>query len=261
MHTISLALNIVLAAYIVWEVIRFVPRYRRLKQQIANGDTRARTRIYYEALAFEWISALLALLALRFDWNKLNPNALAIADSRWLQPLSQGAAFDRGATVGLFFGVALGALGFLIVRIKANRRRVAPAPNARPPWWRKLLPDFSALLPATAREKYLWSALAISAGVCEEVVFRGWLFATLHDMFALAGLTPHATMLVLLSAAIFGLAHGYQRIAGMVLTAFAGVLLGVLYIKTGSLFVPIVLHILLDLRFAILPAPRANGIS
>lgn len=256
MHILPVTIDLVLAGYIVWEVLRFVPRYRELKQEIANGNTRSRTRIYYEVLAFEWISALLALLALGFDWNKLSPKSLPIDGSRLLQPLSESAAFDRGATVGLFFGIALGVLGFLMIRIRANRRAVAPAQNARPPRWRKLLPDFSALLPVTAREKYLWTGIAISAGICEEIVFRGWLLATLHGIFALGG-----TTLVLIAAAIFGLAHEYQQIAGMLLTAVAGALFCVLYIKTGSLVVPILLHILLDLRFAVLPAPRTWNLN
>jgi hypothetical protein len=62
-----------LAGYVVWEVIQFVPRYRRLKPAVAKGDSGARTRLYYQALVFEWVSALLALLALGFDWNKRNP--------------------------------------------------------------------------------------------------------------------------------------------------------------------------------------------
>ncbi len=251
MHILPVTIDIVLAGFIVWEVLRFVPRYRQLKQDIANGDTRARTRLYYEVLAFEWISALLALLALGFDWNKLNPNSLGIDGIRLLEPLSQGGGLDRGFTVGIFFGVALGTVAFLMLRIKANRRSVAPLAPARPQWWRKLMPDFSALLPATAREKYLWTALAFSAGICEEIVFRGWLLPTLQGIFALGGMA-----LILIASALFGLAHAYQRITGMLLTALAGVLFCVLYIKTGSLLVPILLHILVDLRFAVLPAPR-----
>jgi membrane protease YdiL (CAAX protease family) len=103
------------------------------------------------------------------------------------------------------------------------------------------LPDFSTLLPVTTHERLVWVAVAASAGICEEIVFRGWLLATLHSPVGLAG-----TTLVLVAAVIFGLAHAYQRVAGMVLTAFAGALFCVLYVKTGSLLVPILLHILID---------------
>ena len=62
-----------------------------------------------------------------------------------------------------------------------------------------------------------------------------------------------------MAAVLFGLAHSYQGIAGMVLTAFAGLLFCGLYVATGSLLFPILLHILVDVRFAILPAPRTQN--
>lgn len=118
---------------------------------------------------------------------------------------------------------------------------------------RKLMPDFTALIPVTGRERLLWAAAAISAGICEEIVFRGWLLATLHDSVGLGG-----TALVPTAAAIFGLAHTYQGVTGVILTALAGVLFCVLYVATGSLLVPILLHCVVDLRFAFLPAPRTR---
>jgi membrane protease YdiL (CAAX protease family) len=252
MHILSLAVSITLPGYIGWQVVRFNGRYRQLKQDIADGDTQARIRIYRQALAFEWMSALLAVVALGFDWSKLNPKSLALDSSGLMQSLPVHGSFDRGALAGLLVGIVGGTVGFAIARLRANRRSASsPAtPLAR---LRKLLPDFSALLPVSTQERLLWCVVAISAGVCEEVVFRGWLLATLHNPIGLAG-----TALIVVASAVFGLAHAYQRITGMVLTAFAGALFCVLYVKTGSLLVPILLHILIDIRFAILPAPRVQ---
>jgi membrane protease YdiL (CAAX protease family) len=250
MHILAFIIDFILAAYIAWEVFRFNGRYRQLKQDLAKGDTQARTRIYCRALAFEWISALLALFALGFDWHRLNPKFLALDTSRIMQSVSLNGTFDRGAAIGLFAGVALGTVGFIVARLRANRRD-SPLAQAPASQWRKLLPDFSALLPVSTQERLLWSAVAVSAGICEEVVFRGWLLDTLHSMAGLTG-----TTLILFAAAVFGLAHTYQRITGILLTAFAGVLFCALYVKTGSLLAPILLHTLIDLRFAFLPAPR-----
>jgi membrane protease YdiL (CAAX protease family) len=252
MHHLSLAVDIILAGYIAWQVFRFNGRYRQLKQDLANGDAQARIRVYWQALAFEWISALLAVVALGFDWGHLNPRSLALDNSALMQSLSANGAFDRGALTGVLVGIVGGTVGFAVARIRANRRN-ASAPARQPSRWRKLLPDFSALLPVSTQERVLWCAVAISAGICEEVVFRGWLLATLHSPVGLAG-----TALIVVAAAIFGLAHAYQRITGMILTTLAGVLFCVLYVKTGSLLVPILLHILIDIRFAILPAPRVQ---
>jgi len=254
MRILSFILDIILAGYLGWEVFQFSGRYRQLKQEVANGDTRARLRIYYRALVFEWMSALLALLALGFDWNKLNPKSLALDGSNLMRQLLPNGSFDRGAATGIVVGLALGTAGFIVARLRANRRAAnAPAAPASAPWWRKLLPDFSALLPVTAHERMVWAAVAVSAGICEEVVFRGWLLATLHGPLGLRG-----TALIAVAAAAFGLAHAYQRIAGVLLTSLAGALFCVLYVATGSLLVPILLHILVDLRFALLPASRAQ---
>ena len=42
----------------------------------------------------------------------------------------------------------------------------------------------------------------------------------------------------------------------MVLTGYVGLLFGVLYVASGSLLLPVVLHALIDARFALIPARR-----
>lgn len=255
MYILSFATDIILAGYVVSEVARFVPKYRQLKQAIANGDAQALTRVYKRAVVFEWVSAVLALLALGFDWDKLNPKFLALDDSWVIQRIARaGGAFNRGALAGIFFGVALGTVVFVIARLRSNRRDATPALAAPARWWHKLFPDFSALIPVTTQERFLWAAVAISAGICEELVFRGWLLSTLHGLFSLQG-----TAVIVIAATVFGLAHAYQGITGMILTAFAGALFCGLYVATGSLLAPILLHVLIDLRFAVLPAPRPQS--
>jgi membrane protease YdiL (CAAX protease family) len=251
MRILMLTINIVLIAYVVWEVVDFIPRYRQLKLALSAGDTGARRHVYWRALAFEWISALLALGALEFNWNQLNPKFLDLDSMGLIQSLSQGGAFPTGVVAGVLGGIVAGTLGFVIARMKANRRGTPPPQDVPLPRWRKLLPDFFALLPVTIHERLLWAAVAISAGVCEEVVFRGWLLAMLHGHVELGG-----TRLILVAAIVFGLAHVYQGITGVILTAFAGAFFCVLYIATGSLLVPILLHSLVDVRFAFMPAPR-----
>jgi membrane protease YdiL (CAAX protease family) len=253
MHILLLIIDVILAGFIAWEVVEFVPRYRQLKQAVANGDPHARMRIYQRVLRFEWISASLAVLGLGFDWSKLNPKWLGLTGTPLMQPFSTpsgGLAWSKFA--GVLVGLAAGTVGFIVVRIVANRRGAVPAVEAPPSRLRKLMPDFSALLPVTPRERLLWAAAAISAGICEETVFRGWLLATLHGPIGL-----NETALVLVAAAIFGLAHAYQGTAGMILVGFLGVFFCVLYVASGSLLVPILLHVLVDVRFALMPAPRA----
>jgi uncharacterized protein len=252
MNTLSLAADIVLAAYISWETVGFVPRYRRLKQQIADGDPNARTRIYQRILVFEWISAALALVALRFDWSKLNPKGLALEGSRFIQSLALPEAARSGALAGLFAGALMGGIGFAIALRRKNRRGAASPANVTHGWRSRIMPDFTALIPVTMHERLLYAAAAVSAGICEEIVFRGWLLATLHSPIGLTG-----TALILTAAAIFGAGHAYQKVTGTILAAMAGLLFCALYVLSGSLLLPILLHILVDVRFAFMPSPGA----
>jgi membrane protease YdiL (CAAX protease family) len=251
MHRVTLVIDVILAAYIGWQVVEFVPRYRLLQVAVANGDERARVRLYQHALGFEWTSALLALLALGFDWSKLNPRLLGLNDMPLLRSLLQQGTFDRSKMGGIFFGLAIGTVGFVVARIRSNRQATVSGISPIAPRWRKLLPDFSALIPATTRERLLWVLVAVSAGICEEIVFRGWLLSSLHGPLKLNG-----TVLVAVAAGIFGLAHIYQQVTGVLLTTLAGVLFCALYVASGSLLVPMVIHVLVDARFAVLPTLR-----
>lgn len=245
-------LDLLLTAYIGWEVARFPARYRRLKQSVGDGDVLARIHLYRRMLFFEWSSAFLAVFALGFDWNHLNPKLLGLEGSRLLQIVSRGTKIDQGSVAGVLFGVALGTLGLVLMRLKTNRRGSVAVP-AVIRLLRKVMPDFSSLIPVTVHERLLWIGVAASAGLCEEIVFRGWLLATLHQRLALSG-----APLLLLAAVLFGLAHIYQGLTGVALTTLAGVFFCGLYVVTGSLLIPILLHVLIDVRFAVLPAPRVQ---
>ena len=78
------------------------------------------------------------------------------------------------------------------------------------------------LMPNGAVASILWIALSLSAGVCEEVAFRGYF------QRQLAALTGNRVLAVTGQAALFGLAHGYQGAAACVKIAIYGALFGTL---------------------------------
>lgn len=253
LHVLSIICGFGLVGYIAWQVGKSFGEYRRLKQAIREGDERARTRFYFRILGFEWVSALLAFVALGFKGSKLTPSSLELdrtAFGEWLSSL--GSRFDSGLIAGVVAGVIIGLVALSVARIRA-RREPARSAAAAAPWWRKLLPNFADLMPTTGRERLVFAVVAISAGICEEVVFRGWLLSALHSVVGLTG-----AALVLVAAGLFGLAHIYQKVPGVVTTSLAGVLFCALYVGTGTLLIPIMLHCLIDLRFAIVPAVGAQ---
>jgi len=96
--------------------------------------------------------------------------------------------------------------------------------------------EISALAPSSLSEALLWIALSISAGICEEFVFRGYL----QRQFTSA--TGRVWAGVLLSSIFFGAAHGYEGIAGMLLITVYGALFSVLAIHRGSLRAGMIAH-------------------
>ncbi|MBZ5551717.1 MAG: CPBP family intramembrane metalloprotease [Acidobacteriia bacterium] len=139
------------------------------------------------------------------------------------------------AVIGLMIPLILGILlpPFLALVHRGIRQRL-------------LIPyeKMDYLLPNSLLEMALFSGVAISAGVCEEIIYRGYLLRYLQA-------SPWGLPLgwgLLASSAVFGLAHLGQGVKGVLETAFIGLVLGGLYIATGSLLFPILVHALIDLR-------------
>ncbi|MPQ99256.1 CPBP family intramembrane metalloprotease [Modestobacter sp. I12A-02628] len=109
-----------------------------------------------------------------------------------------------------------------------------------------------ALLPRSPAERRLFALVGVTAGVCEEWLYRGFFLAVVA---ALAPSAP-AGVLVLLAAVAFGAAHAYQGLAGVLTTGVLGGVLAALYLQTGSLLLPVLLHAAIDLRFLLVPASR-----
>ncbi|MBI5868080.1 MAG: CPBP family intramembrane metalloprotease, partial [candidate division Zixibacteria bacterium] len=105
------------------------------------------------------------------------------------------------------------------------------------------VPDLAvkALLPVTNTERFYWILLSISAGVCEESCFRGFLLTQGKRLI------PWPTVLVLVTSVAFGLGHLYQGVAGGVLIMVYGVMFCVLRLWRGSLWPGIWAHIWQDM--------------
>jgi membrane protease YdiL (CAAX protease family) len=99
--------------------------------------------------------------------------------------------------------------------------------------------------------------VGITAGVCEEILFRGFLLRYLHTYPWQLNLT----LALLLSAIIFGAQHLYQGAKGVASTTVAGVFFGLLFLLSGSLLLPILLHALMDLRLLVILRPPERSAS
>jgi CAAX protease family protein len=78
------------------------------------------------------------------------------------------------------------------------------------------------LIPGTSLELFVWCCVSATAGICEEIIFRGYL----QRQFAAA--TGSMLAGVLLSATVFGAAHGYEGGPRMLLIGVYGLMFGLL---------------------------------
>ena len=101
--------------------------------------------------------------------------------------------------------------------------------------------SIQAFLPRKPLEIALWIAVSISAGISEEIAFRGYF----QRQFG--ALTGSKWVAVCLQAVLFGVGHGYQGVQAMAKIALFGALFGALAIWRGSLRPGIMAHALGDI--------------
>jgi membrane protease YdiL (CAAX protease family) len=97
------------------------------------------------------------------------------------------------------------------------------------------------ILPQSTPERIPFFALAVTAGVCEEFLYRGFAMA----VFRRAGLPSWSV--VVLSSILFGMAHLYQGRSGLFGTTLLGLLFGTARSILGSLAPVVAWHIGVDI--------------
>ena len=103
----------------------------------------------------------------------------------------------------------------------------------------------AGILPANWREfGHFGTIVSLSAAVCEEVIFRGFLIT--YILTLLEG-SPNATAIAVVgSSFVFGIAHEYQGGTALIKITLLSILFAVLFILTKSLLVVIALHFFID---------------
>lgn len=104
------------------------------------------------------------------------------------------------------------------------------------------------MLPRGLLEDVLWFGISMSAGICEEVVFRGYLQ---RQLIAISGSRPAG---ILASAVVFGSAHMYQgwRMASVV--GCYGLMFGLLAFRRRTVRPGMIAHAWQDLITGLLGA-------
>jgi membrane protease YdiL (CAAX protease family) len=152
--------------------------------------------------------------------------------------LSLAAVGERLGDARLTLGATLGLLAIMAVVSVFVRWRVR---RASPETLAAALGRMGKLAPAFGVEMAAFALLCVTAGVCEELLYRGWL---VNVLWAASG---SVWVAVVAGAAIFGIGHAYQGLKGILRTAFVGLQLAVLFVFVGNLIPGQVLHAAVDL--------------
>jgi uncharacterized protein len=95
------------------------------------------------------------------------------------------------------------------------------------------------VVPHDASELPAWFAMSVTAGFCEELLFRGFLIWMLQPF---AGWWVAAAA----SLAVFAAAHAYQGVSGVARSAIIGAVMTAIVFVSQSLWPAIALHAALD---------------
>lgn len=178
---------------------------------------------YLFTMGWEWLLVAFVLWGAR-------KNGFALKDlvgGKWKSP--EDGLIDVGIAVGFWIVAAL-----ILVLAAAAAGLVSPDKLEAA---RK---NVDVLKPLGALESVIWVLLSITAGFCEEVMFRGYL----QKQFTAWMRSDLAA--VLLQAVIFGAAHSYQGARLAFVVTVYGMLFGVLAVLRRSLRPGMMAHTMQD---------------
>jgi len=152
--------------------------------------------------------------------------------------LNGSASIRRTVTLGLSFGILYFILQqFAVSPIVSHFFPPPPLPPTHP----VTPPPHESILDFIYNLISSWT----SAGFVEEMVFRGYLLNRLADL--LGRRFWGWTIALFIQAAVFGSAHAYEHLDGMIIVAVSGVLLGLLYFGSRrNLWACAITHAVID---------------
>jgi membrane protease YdiL (CAAX protease family) len=194
--------------------------YASYCERVRAGIPGVRLAGYAEAMITQWLFAAATVavwIHLDRDWTALGLLGL------------DGTRFAPGLLVAIGLGGLMLAQSLMVARREETHAQVRAS----------VLPSLE-ILPVGKSEFHGFVALSLTAGVCEELLFRGLLPWFLSHWLGVSG-----GQLVALVA--FAVAHSFMGWSGVVRALLAGGVFAALYLWTGSLLPGMLLHATVDI--------------
>jgi membrane protease YdiL (CAAX protease family) len=216
---------ILLGVVVPW---RGAVRIRELLGQ-EEISTAERLSLYASTIAFQWATVAMIL------W-RTNLHGIVLA--------ALGVALPKFMLAAL---VTVALLLPLLANQVYSLRRLA----RMPPEQQGIVGALARkLMPQNLVESLAFAALVVTVAVCEELIYRGFVFTAFYAAFG-----DSLAAGIVASSLLFSFAHLYQGPRGLFSTFVVGLLLASARAWTGSLAPCIVVHLCVDL-VAGLAAPR-----
>jgi membrane protease YdiL (CAAX protease family) len=224
----TLLAHLLILFLIIVVPLRGARRYRVLMRRI-DRHPELRARFYLTGMLGQWMMLIpLALIAFGLGWT---PRMLGLQT-----PTNSIVA---AILVPILLVVMYGQVLYI--------RRAAGTAEGRAQL-RQGMSGPLHMLPRTVKERLLWVPLSLTAGFCEELLYRGFLPAYLVYVFPGVPLW----LAIVIAAVLFGIGHVYQKLPGVLGTGVMGLAFGFLYFFTGSLLMPMIVHALFDMRLLLI---------
>jgi membrane protease YdiL (CAAX protease family) len=217
--TVDLAIaGLILIVYPIWDYFSAWPR---MQKTVASGRPDARVSVYREVLALEWfITAVIAAV--------------------WMHAARPWCLIGLVMPAGWRLVLTVALLAALMMLLRAQLRAIRRLDPAKRERVRTRQAAVSPLIPHNRVERAWFVPVAITAGLCEEFTYRGFLLWAVRPWLGLWGAA-------LVSTVSFGFAHAYQGRRGATRAGTLGAVFVVLAIAMSSVVPGMVLHALLDL--------------
>lgn len=218
MHFVDLIFILLL---FVAQPIQGARSFRKYIRKIEAGEPVDRVKEYRFTMMLQW----LALAGLATTWYLLG------------RPFADLGIVAPGG-IGFYAGIIV--LVLVCAYLVSSWRKARRMPQDERAKQAAALGDLAHVLPRNEVQFRNFVGISITAGVVEEIIYRGF------SIWFLAQFMP-VWIAVITSAVFFGLGHSYQGKTGMLQTGMVGLAFGVFYVLTGSIWLPIVGHALVDI--------------
>jgi hypothetical protein len=251
-HTLVLILGIL--AFSIWgsksgtsgTINPFVPAHSAAQ---AAGDRVNSVRLIRYGLTGTLELLVVAWVALGLRLRKIPFRSLFGAWPRGLNDITKEAGIAAAFWICSMIVLVIVAISWGVVQNQIYKHRTAsqsasPSSSATGSAQTKspqqeqaeMAKQLMELAPANSIEIVAWGLLCLVVGFSEELIFRGYLQS---QSIALLRNLPVA---VVLTAVIFGAAHGYQGVRGIVLISIYGTLFGCITLLRKNLFPGMLAH-------------------